>query len=54
MLTNPRLSQWRGGHRKRLVWWLRDARNALAHLGTLSPDDIARGKRLIWEDRKHG
>lgn len=54
MLGNPRLAQWRGGHRKRLVSWLRDARNTLAHLGTLSPDDVARGKRLIWEDRKHG
>jgi hypothetical protein len=54
VLGSQRLKTWRGGHRKRLVYWLRDARNTLAHMGTLSPDDIARGKRLIWEDRKHG
>jgi hypothetical protein len=54
VLGNHRLKTWRGGHRKRLISWLRDARNTLAHMGTLSPDDIAQGRRLIWEDRKHG
>ncbi|HEX4830921.1 MAG TPA: hypothetical protein VH478_07505 [Trebonia sp.] len=49
-----RLKSWRGGHRKRLVSWLRDARNTLAHLETLSPDEVARGRRLIWEDRQAG
>ena len=54
MQGNPRLKTWRGGHRKRLICWLRDARNTLAHLGTLPPADIARGRQLIWEDHKHG
>jgi hypothetical protein len=52
MLSNPRLKAWRGGHRKRLVCWLRDARNTLAHMGTLPPEVIAEGHRLIRQDRK--
>jgi hypothetical protein len=51
---HPSLKTWRGGHRKRLIYWLRDARNTLAHMGTLAPEDIARGQRLIIEDRRHG
>jgi hypothetical protein len=49
---NPRLKNWRGGHRKRLIYWLRDSRNALAHMTPLSPEDVAEGRRLIWRDRK--
>jgi hypothetical protein len=48
----PRLKSWRGGHRKRLVYWLRETRNRLAHLGTLTPDEIAQGRRLIAADRR--
>lgn len=51
---NPKLKNWRGGHRKRLVYWLRDTRNALAHMTPLSPEDVAEGRRLIWYDRKPG
>jgi hypothetical protein len=51
MQENPTLKDWRGGHRKRLVFWLRDARNVLAHMDPLSPDEIARGRKLIWQDR---
>jgi hypothetical protein len=50
---NPRLKNWRGGHRKRLIYWLRDARNTLAHMDPLPPADIARGRYLIWQDREH-
>lgn len=49
---NPRLKNWRGGHRKRLIYWLRDARNMLAHMTPLSPQEIDRGRRLIWQDHK--
>jgi hypothetical protein len=48
---NPRLKNWRGGHRKRLIYWLRDTRNALAHMMPLSPADVAEGRRMIWRDR---
>jgi len=51
---HPSLKTWRGGDRKRLIYWLRDARNTLAHMGTLAPDEITRGQRLIIEDRRHG
>lgn len=51
---NPRLKNWRGGHRKRLIYWLRDTRNALAHMRPLSPEEAAEGRRLIWHDRKFG
>jgi hypothetical protein len=50
---HPRLKDWRGGHRKRLVYWLRNARNTLAHLDTLTPDEVARGRQLINNDRRH-
>jgi hypothetical protein len=50
---HPRLKDWRGGHRKRLVYWLRYARNTLAHLDTLTPDEVARGRQLISNDRRH-
>jgi hypothetical protein len=53
MHDNPRLKMWRGGHRKRLIYWLRDARNMLAHMTPLPPEDIARGRHLIWQDREH-
>jgi hypothetical protein len=48
---HPELKTWRGGHRKRLIYWLRDARNTLAHMGLLTPDEVERGWRLIAEDR---
>jgi hypothetical protein len=51
---HPSLKTWRGGDRKRLIYWLRDARNTLAHMSTLAPDEIARGRHLIMEDRRHG
>lgn len=51
---HPSLKTWRGGHRKRLIYWLRDTRNTLAHMGTLTPSEIAHGQRLIVEDRRHG
>jgi hypothetical protein len=50
---HPSLKTWRGGHRKRLIYWLRDARNTLAHMGTLTPGEIDRGQRLIVQDRHH-
>jgi hypothetical protein len=50
---HPYLKTWRGGHRKRLIYWLRDARNTLAHMGTLTPGEISRGRRLVAEDRRH-
>jgi hypothetical protein len=50
---HPSLKAWRGGHRKRLIYWLRDARNTLAHMGTLTPGEIDRGQRLIVQDRHH-
>ncbi len=53
MQDNPALKTWRGGDRKRLIYWLRDARNSLAHMSTLAPSDIARGHRLIIQDRRH-
>jgi len=49
---HPYLKTWRGGHRKRLIYWLRDARNTLAHMGLLTPGEVARGWRLIAEDRR--
>jgi hypothetical protein len=49
---NPRLKNWRGGHRKRLIYWLRDARNMLAHMTPLSPQEIDRGRHLIWQDHR--
>lgn len=52
--SHPYLKTWRGGHRKRLVYWLRDTRNTLAHLETLTPAEVTRGRRLISEDRRHG
>jgi hypothetical protein len=52
MQENPRLKHWRGGHRKRLIYWLRDARNMLAHMIPLPPEDIARGRFLIWQDHE--
>jgi hypothetical protein len=51
---HPSLKTWCGGDRKRLIYWLRDARNTLAHMGTLAPGEIARGQRLITQDRRHG
>jgi hypothetical protein len=51
---HPDLKRWRGGHRKRLIYWLRDSRNTLAHMGTLTPADVARGRYLVAEDRRHG
>lgn len=51
---HPRLKHWRGGHRKQLIYWLRHARNALAHMAPLSPEDVGEGRRLIWRDRKLG
>jgi hypothetical protein len=50
---HPSLKTWRGGHRKRLIYWLRDARNTLAHMGTLTPGEISCGRRLVTEDRRH-
>lgn len=50
---HPSLKTWRGGDRKRLIYWLRDARNTLAHMGTLAPGEIARGQRLITQDHHH-
>ena len=47
----PTLKSWRGGHRKRLIYWLRDTRNTLAHLGTLTPEEVKRGRQLIAADR---
>lgn len=47
----PSLKSWRGGHRKRLIYWLRDTRNTLAHLGTLTPEELKRGRQLIAADR---
>lgn len=49
---NPRLKSWRGGHRRRLIYWLRDARNMLAHMTPLSPQEIDQGRHLIWQDHK--
>jgi hypothetical protein len=49
---HPRLKTWRGGHRKRLIYWLRDSRNMLAHITPLSPQEIDRGHHLIWQDQK--
>lgn len=49
---HPHLKTWRGGHRKRLVYWLRDARNTLAHMGLLTPGEVAYGQRLIVADRR--
>jgi hypothetical protein len=49
---NPRLKNWRGGHRKRLIYWLRDSRNMLAHMTPLSPQEVDRGRHLIWQDHK--
>lgn len=34
---NPSLKTWRGGDRKRLIYWLRDARNSLAHMARWRP-----------------
>ena len=50
---HPHLKSWRGGHRKRLIYWLREARNTLAHMGTLTPGEISRGRRLVVEDHRH-
>lgn len=52
MQQNSRLKSWRGGHRNRLVTWLRNSRNTLAHMETLPPHEVSRGKRLIWEDHQ--
>ncbi len=54
MQANPALKSWRGGHRYRLVCWLRQARNQLAHLNVLAPEDIAHGQRLSRTDRQRG
>jgi hypothetical protein len=54
MQDNYRLQTWRGGHRKRLVSWLRNARNTLAHMDTLPNAEIVRGKSLISADRRGG
>jgi hypothetical protein len=51
---HPNLKTWRGGDRKRLIYWLRETRNTLAHMGTLTPGDVSRGRRLIADDRRHG
>lgn len=48
---HPALKSWRGGHRKRLVYWLRDTRNTLAHRGTLTPDEVRQGRQFIAADR---
>jgi hypothetical protein len=50
----PHLKTWRGGHRKRLIYWLRDTRNTLAHMGTLTPDEVAYGRQLMREDHRGG
>jgi hypothetical protein len=50
---HPSLKAWRGGHRKRLIYWLRDARNTLAHMDMLAHGEIARGEHLILQDRRH-
>lgn len=52
MYCHPGLKAWRGGHRKRLVYWLRDTRNTLAHRGTLTPDEVQQGRQLIAADRR--
>jgi hypothetical protein len=54
MQGDYRLQAWRGGHRRRLVSWLRSARNTLAHMGTLPSAEIARGKSLMSADRQRG
>lgn len=54
MQANYQLQAWRGGHRKRLVSWLRNARNTLAHMDTLPNAEIARGKSLIAADHRRG
>jgi hypothetical protein len=51
---HPDLKTWRGGHRKRLIYWLRDSRNTLAHMDTLTLADVARGRQLAAADRRHG
>jgi hypothetical protein len=51
---HPQLKTWRGGHRKRLIYWLRESRNTLAHMGTLTPAGVADGLRLIAADRRGG
>ncbi len=48
----PHLKTWRGGHRKRLIYWLRDSRNTLAHMGVLTPGEVAHGRQLIRADRR--
>ncbi len=53
MQASPALKSWRGGYRYRLVRWLRDARNRLAHLSVLTPEEISQGRRLIQADREH-
>lgn len=49
--NHPELKSWGGGHRRRLIYWLRETRNTLAHMGTLEPADIAHGRKLIFDDR---
>ncbi len=48
---HPELKTWRGGHRTRFIYWLRDARNTIAHMDLLTPDEVERGWRLIAKDR---
>lgn len=38
--------------RREAADWLRTARNVLAHRGTLSPDEVAKGRRLLDDDRR--
>lgn len=47
---HPRLKTWRDGRRKRLVYWMRDSRNSLAHMRPLDMSDVRRGQQLVSED----
>jgi len=47
---HPRLKTWREGRRKRLVSWMRDSRNSLAHMRPLAMSEVRRGQKLMSED----